>query len=102
MTPAGPDPPFSPPPAHLSYFLEVQLGQGVEPVGNLANVEELDLKSGQRTRCAGTRVATFLPDTEKKMKEDRLTPYECEGNPPKGRWDLLQSPPVGGGETARE
>lgn len=26
-----------------------------------------------------------------------LTPCECEGNPPKGTWDLSQSPPVGGG-----
>lgn len=74
----------------------------MEPVGNLANVEELDLKSGQRTSCAGTRVATFLPDAEKKIKVDILTPYECEGNPPKGRWDLLQSPPVGGGEKQQE
>lgn len=39
----------------------------------------------------------FFQTQKKKIKEDELTPYECEGNPPKGRWDLLQSPPVGGG-----
>lgn len=35
-------------PPHLSYFLEVELRKCMEPVGNLANVEELDLKTGQR------------------------------------------------------
>lgn len=39
-----------------------------------------------------TQVATFLP----KVNEGMLTPCECEGNPPKGTWDLLQSPPVKG------
>lgn len=64
----------------------------MEPVGNLANVEELDLKTGQRTGCAEIRVCT---DTRHHLwsQEDVLTPYGCGGNSPKGRWGLLQSPP---------
>lgn len=80
-------------PTDLSYFLEVQLGKCVEPVGNLANVEELDLKTGQRTGCAGRAGEPAWT----KVNEGMLTPCECEGNPPKGTWDLLQSPPVRGG-----
>lgn len=34
---------------HLPYFLKVQLRKCMEPIGNLANVEELDLKTGQQT-----------------------------------------------------
>lgn len=33
---------------HLPYFLKVQLRKCMEPIGNLANVEELDLKPGQQ------------------------------------------------------
>lgn len=34
---------------HLPYFLKVQLRKCMEPIGNLANVEELDLKPEQPT-----------------------------------------------------
>lgn len=36
---------------YLPYFLKVQLRKCVEPIRNLANVEELDLKTKQRTGC---------------------------------------------------
>lgn len=49
--------PFFPP--HLSYFLEVQLRKCMEPIGNLANVEELDLKTGQKTRWTEKRASVL-------------------------------------------
>ena len=42
---------------YLSHFLEVQLRKGMEPVCDLANVEELHLKAAERAgyRQAETR-----------------------------------------------
>lgn len=57
--------PFFPP--HLSYFLEVQLRKCMEPIGNLANVEELDLKTGEKTRQAEKR-ASVLHQQGKKLE----------------------------------
>lgn len=57
--------PFFPP--HLSYFLEVQLRKCMEPIGNLANVEELDLKTGEKTRRTKKR-ASVLHQQGKKLE----------------------------------
>lgn len=57
--------PFFPP--HLSYFLEVQLRKCMEPIGNLANVEELDLKTGEKTRQTEKR-ASVLHQQGKKLE----------------------------------
>lgn len=41
---------------YLPYFLKIQLRKCVEPIGYLANVEELDLKTKQKAGCAEDKI----------------------------------------------
>lgn len=44
----------------------------MEPIGNLANVEELDLKTRQRTECAKVRARVLFQLGQKDLKYSEL------------------------------